>query len=46
MLNKIFIVNLVEGFMVDLKAFSGLAIPNQCCLDVTSSWFWGDSLGQ
>jgi len=25
----------VEGFMVDLKTFLGLAMPNQSCLDVT-----------
>ena len=26
---------LVEGFVVDLKTFLGLAMPNQYCLDVT-----------
>jgi len=28
-------INFVEEFMVDLKAFLGLAMPNQSCLDVT-----------
>ena len=39
----------MEGFKVDLKAFLGLALPNQSCLDVTKlilSWFWGDILRQ
>ena len=42
-------INFVEGFMVDLKTFLGLAMPNQSCLDVTKqilSWFWGDILEQ
>ena len=37
-LNKKFLkfyINLMEGFMVDLKMFLGSAMPNQCCLDVT-----------
>jgi len=30
-----FHINLVEGFMIDLKAFLGLAMPNQSSLDAT-----------
>ena len=30
-----FYINFVEGFVVDLKKFWGLAMPNQSCLDVT-----------
>ena len=30
---------IIKGFIVDLKTFIGLALPNQ-------SWFWGDILGQ
>ena len=30
-----FHINLVEGFMVDLKTFLGLAMPNQFCIDAT-----------
>ena len=32
--NLKFHINLVEGYMVYLKTFSGLAMPNQSCLDV------------
>ena len=35
----------MEGFLVYLKTFLGLAMPNQSCLDVTkliSSWLLGD----
>jgi len=38
LLNKKFLkfyINLVEGFMVDLKIFLGLAMLIQSCLDVT-----------
>jgi len=34
----------MERFIADLKTFLGLAVPNQCCLDVkkqTGSWFFG-----
>ena len=30
-----FHINLVEGFMVDLKTLLGLAMPNQYCLQVS-----------
>ena len=30
-----FHINLMEGFMVDLKTFLSLAMTNQSCLDVT-----------
>ena len=39
LLNKKFLefyINFVEGFMVDLKTFLSLAMPNQSCPDVTS----------
>jgi len=38
----------MEGFRIDLKAFLGLAKPNQYSESVTkyiSSWFWDDNLG-
>ena len=38
--------NFVEGFIIDLKTFLGLAMPNQPYLDITSAGFWGDILGQ
>ena len=33
--NLNFHINLAEGFMIDLKTFLGLGMPNQSCLDVT-----------
>jgi len=33
----------MEGFMINLKTFLGLAMPNQSCLDVTKQilcWFF------
>ena len=39
----------MEGFMINLKTFLGLAMPNQSCLDVTKQilcWFFFDILGQ
>ena len=53
MLNKIFFkkihINFVEGFLVELNTFLGLAMPNQSChkikLIIISRWFLGDILG-
>ena len=36
----------MEGFMIDLKTFLGLAMPNQYSQTVRkliSSWFWDDN---
>ena len=38
----------MEGFLVDLNTFLGLAMSNQSCLEVKeqmSNWFLGDILG-
>ena len=38
----------MQWFRVDLKTFSGLAMPNQYSQTVRkqiSSWFWGDNFG-
>ena len=39
----------MQGFRVDMKTFSGLAMPNQCCHVVTeliSGWFVGGISGK
>ena len=36
----------MQRFRVDLKAFLGLAMPNQCCQAVTKYWFAGGILGK
>ena len=49
LLNKKFLIKLVEGFMVDLKTFLGFSMPNQSCLGITKkilSWLWVDIFGQ